>query len=396
MIIKKLKVVIYLVNDKVLINELYPLIEKGLSKKENVMKFKQSVSNYIDRNSDKLSTIGPIHRTIFSEEDMNNLYNVIEVSPVQIKEIIKKSKVIKDQWQIMNDPFNSACCLTIRYFRINKNDDMANLALIYLTLSMYPSLHYKFFEFEPNENIMNFTINNLSNKFKIKQTGSIHNALIATSFVSDKKYNDNLLKGSDKEIVDYVQAINTRLNMLMRKISNEFYKNHKDKKYMNLESDNFEEATYHESDSNIYAVERMTNAVVLKLTVDGPNIKIVNLASKFCQVSTSELRNYIETLLVQDKREEIRTIVDSILFLFLFDSQNTVQEVASNKFFFYCLELYKKSNTSDKNIIKIKQVLDGWLEELGTYKKTQRLATINNFRRALFTFFVASIQHINS
>ena len=62
MIIKKLKVVIYLVNDKVLINELYPLIEKGLSKKENVMKFKQSVSNYIDRNSDKLSTIGPIHR----------------------------------------------------------------------------------------------------------------------------------------------------------------------------------------------------------------------------------------------------------------------------------------------------------------------------------------------
>ena len=382
-------------NDKVLITQLYPLIEKGLSKKENVLNLKKAVGRYIDINSNKLSTIGPIHRTIFSEDDMNEMYKAIEVEPLKIKEIIKNSPTIQTQWQIMNNPFNSACCLAIRYFKIKKMNDMADIVLIYLTLSMYPSLHHKYFEFEPNENIMNYTINNLSNKFKIKQTGTIHNALIDTSFVSDRKYTDELIHGSDKEIVDYVQAIKTRLNMLMRKIANEFYDNHNDKKYMNLESDSFEEGNYHESDSNIYAIERITNAVVLKLIVNGPNINSITLSAKLCQVSVSELRNYIETLLVQEKREEIRTIVDSILFLFLFDSHNTIQQIGSNEFLVYCLELYKKSNTSDKNIIKIKKVLDGWLEELGTYKKTQRLATINNFRRALFTFFVASIQKNN-
>jgi hypothetical protein len=80
-----------------------------------------------------------------------------------------------------------------------------------------------------------------------------------------------------------------------------------------------------------------------------------------------------------------------MLFLYLFNDQNTVQEVGSNRFLVYCLDTYKKSNTTDENIIKIKRVLDKWLDDLGTYKKTQRLATINNFRRALFMFFVMSI-----
>ncbi|MNT90802.1 hypothetical protein D3C72_2317930 [compost metagenome] len=56
------------------------------------------------------------------------------------------------------------------------------------------------------------------------------------------------------------------------------------------------------------------------------------------------------------------------------------------------MEMYRKSNTTDKNIIAVKKILDEWLHDLGTYKKTQRLATINDFRRALFTFMVFSIQ----
>ena len=156
-----------------------------------------------------------------------------------------------------------------------------------------------------------------------------------------------------------------------------------------------EEENYREAESNTYAVEKLTNGVVLKLIVNGPNMKFVNLAAKICKVSVSELRNYTTTMVTSDNKEEIQQIIESILFLYLFDDKNKLQEINTDKFFMYCIDIYKKSNTTDENIIRIKTILDSWLERLGTYKKTQRLNTINDFRRALYMFFVISIQYAN-
>ena len=379
-------------SDNVLLNELYPLVEKGLSKKANVDLLKHSVSEYLDRNTDKLSTLGPVYRTSFSEADMEKLYQAVEVSPAEIKAIINKSPTIKGQWKIMNNAFNPTIALAIRYFTVKKNQEMIDAMLIYLTLSMYPSLHFKYFKHEPNEQVMNYTINNLSNKFKIKQTGTMYHALIDTTQVCYKTNESKLVRGSDKDIVAFIMDEKTRLNSLLKKVANEFYENNESGKYMNLDNDSTDENNYHEADSNTFAVSRLTNNVVLKLTVEGPNMRLVNTAANICKVSVSELRNYVNTMVIGENREDIHTITESILFLYIFDSQNTIQEVNSNKFLMYCLETYKKSNTTDENIIKIKKVLDRWLEDLGTYKKTQRFATINSFRRALFLFFVLSIQ----
>ncbi|NNV04748.1 hypothetical protein, partial [Brevibacillus sp. MCWH] len=120
------------------------------------------------------------------------------------------------------------------------------------------------------------------------------------------------------------------MNSLMRKISVEFYKNHQNSMYLNTEQDNFDEENYRESDSNSYAVERVTNTVVLKLIVDGPDTKVINTAAKFCQVSVNELRNYVNTILTNENREKIRELTESILFLYLFDSQNTVRDIKYN------------------------------------------------------------------
>jgi hypothetical protein len=339
-------------DDNILISEIYPLIEKGLNKKENNEKLKLSVSEFLDRNNEKLTTIGPIYRIVFSYDDIDKLYECIEVNPELIKQAIKKSPAIKNQWQIMNNPFNSASALIVRYYIIHKNEEMANIMLIYLTMSMYPSLHSKYFEFEPNEQVMNYTINNLSNKFKIKQTGTIYHALIETTKGAYTLHYEDLMRGNDKDIIDFIMAVKTRLNSLLRHISNEFYRNKQDNLYLNTDNDNYDENNFHEADSNIYAIDRVTNAVVLKLLVNGPNIKLVTLAANWNHVSVNELRNYVNSMLVSENREKIKSVVESILFLYLFDSQNTIQDINSGKFINYCLEVYKKSNTTDKNILK--------------------------------------------
>lgn len=379
--------------NKYIMNELYPIVEKNLSNKDNVLFLKQSVSEYLDRNHEKLTTIGPVHKLTFLEYDKEKVYKAIGLTAEEISQVLKKSPDVKEHGKILQNQFNTAISLAITYFTKKEDSEMVDICLVYLALSFYSSIFIKFFKFEPNENIMNYTINNLSNKFKVKQLGTIYAAIVESVKGAYRHHKQKLINPSDKEIVAFVLDVKARLNSLMRKISVEFYKNHQNSMYLNTEQDNFDEENYRESDSNSYAVERVTNTVVLKLIVDGPDTKVINTAAKFCQVSVNELRNYVNTILTNENREKIRELTESILFLYLFDSQNTVRDIKyNNKFLLYCLEMYKKSNTSDKNIIRIKKILDGWLEDLGTYKKTQRLATINNFRRALFLFFVISIQ----
>lgn len=380
---------------KVIINELYPKVEISLKKKENVISLRKGIERYIDLNMDKLTTLGPIHRTIFVDNDMKVLYDAIGLSPLEISASLKKSPDINESWSLMNKPFNTAAMLAIRYFKIIKNKDMAKLMLTYLTLSMYPTIHYSFFKFEPNENVMNYTINNLSNKYKIKKNGVLYITLIETAEGADENHHDRLIRGEDKDFINYISDVKTRINMLIRKIAKEFYINHEKKLYMNTEMESMEEDNYREAESNSYSVDKLANNVSLKLIVNGPNMKLINVAAKLCKVSVSELRNYVTTMVTSENKEETKKIVESILFLYLYDSKNRVQEINSDKFLLYCIDIYKKSNTRDENIIRIKAILDGWLDRLGAYKKTQRMNTINDFRRALFIFFVVTIQYSN-
>ena len=58
----------------------------------------------------------------------------------------------------------------------------------------------------------------------------------------------------------------------------------------------------------------------------------------------------------------------------------------------YCLKIYKRSNTTNKNVIKIKAILDKWIDEVGVKENTGREATVLNYKKSFYTFFVLSIE----
>lgn len=370
---------------------LYNKIVTGIAKVDNRKQFIRGVTKYVDRNNAKLTTQGPSERTIFSEFDREVLYDAAEMTAKEIREEVKKIASVGAEWSLMNKPFTPASILAIRYWTIKKDKEAATMALIYYMLSIYPTVHYNFFKFAPDENIMNYTINNMSNKFKIKQSKNIYEALVTTTVGSYEYHKDRIIRGEDADIIKFAMDVKTRINSLMRNVANEFYKNHEKGLYMNLDSNNFEPDSYHEADSNIFEVQRVTDKVTLKMLTNGPNAANVTLAANWCKVSVSELRNYITQLIVSENREDIHDLIESIMYLYLYDGQHKADDVRDQQFLVYTLEVYKKSNTNDKNIIKIKAILDKWLEDVGAYKKTQRVATLNDFRRSIFIFFVITI-----
>ena len=382
---------------QIFVNGLHPLIEKGLSKPENEKKLIKYIVQCIDKNNNKLQAIGPIDMIYFTAEDMNIVYECCEISEATVTDVIKKVKAtgLKAQWSNVGKPFHVLLTMMIRYYKTKKKEDKVKMLLLYYGVSLYPTLFFKYFPHAPSQPIMEYTINNLSNKYKIRQLGTMYAAIVDTMEKADETGESRLIKGEDKDILVYIQDKKTRLNDMFKNISREYYANHEQQKYMNYDFDNFEEEGYHESNSNMFEIQKITDKIVMKLVVQGPDMQLINVSAKLNQVSVNELRNYVNVLVVSENREDIRKLVEAILSLYLFDANNNIKEIRSDKFLHYCLELYKKSNTNDQNIILIKKILDKWLTDVGLFEKTSRQATINSFRKALYTFFVFTIEKAN-
>jgi hypothetical protein len=112
------------------------------------------------------------------------------------------------------------------------------------------------------------------------------------------------------------------------------------------------------------------------------------------KVSVNDLRSTMNSI-CRDKenRPKIREIVSAILFEFLFTGQHTETEIYDMKFTLYSNVIYRRSNTTRSNIVKIKNILDFWLEQYSVaYKKSNLVSTMNLFRKALFMFFIFTIQ----
>lgn len=378
-----------------LLDNIYPVIKGTLEQNpKNIGVLKNAVAEYLDANMSKLSSAGPTYRTLFTENDKRILYVNTGTSPELVERIIPLSAYIKGSWRNIILPFNIICALTITYAKRTNNKELAQYMLMYLTLSMYPSLHSKYFKYGVNPQIMDYTINNLNNKYKIKQMGTIWNTLLDTAMVCDRTYTKNIVRANDKDITDYVESLKTRLNALLKKIKNEFTKNYNDKNIMSIEKDNEDQENFSRAESNSYIIERLSNAIALKIAMNGPDLKLVDIAAKLNSVAVNDLRTTVNNLTAdKTNSKEIRTVLISILTLYLTDPNNTAQDIHSNKFILVCMQIYKKSNTSDKNIIIIKKVLDSWLQRYSDrYKQSNRVATLNSFRKALFTYFVLTIQ----
>ncbi|PTU25800.1 hypothetical protein DA469_21845 [Bacillus subtilis] len=309
-----------------------------------------------------------------------------------IGEIIKKVDMIKSSWKIVNNPFNILMAMIIRQYSIDKKEESLNNSLLYLTLSLYSSLHYKYFQYIPNENVMNYTINNLNNKFLFKQYGVVIKALFHTANKTLEKYEKDLKRGNDEDIVNFLMFLQTRLNNLMKNFTSEYMKNYKSKKYLNTEKDNTDEDNFYETDNVSLMISRLTSQTTNKFYSGDLNDKLIRVSSKFSDVSPITLKYALESI-KKNEREKVESLIQSILQVYLIDGKNSYESIASQRFIAYCISIYSKSNTKDVNILRIKKLLDYFLKNNSNkYSETEREATRISYRKAFYMYIVLFIQ----
>ena len=376
--------------DKLLLVEAYPTVAKNFSNPNVQKEFRALVKDYMDRNRNSMTAIAPIKQIFFTNTEKDKIFELAGLEPNKLKDIMKRSKDIKSDAMVVN-PFTLVMSLITRYCIKERKGDLLKVVEITFAFSFYPSLFSKYFKYEPNEHIMAYAINNMSAKYRIKTAG-LFNTIADVSELCLNTHKSRLAIGSDKDHVNYILDLKTRLNNIFKNIYRAFKEAHDSGHILYTQSDDFDDDNYRETENTNIVGDRISKAALMKVTQSGVDYRLVTYAAKISQVSVNELKNYMTNII--DNSNELGMLIDSIVFAYINDGYKT-DTIHSTNFLINCLQIYKRSNSTDPNIINMKSVLDDLIKKYtSVLTKTSRQATINNFRRALFIYFVLVIQSV--
>ena len=379
-----------------LINNLYGRIEKSFSNKSNINNLLRYIQRYADKNSNLLLSTNLADRLMFSASDERIIYTVTGISQQEVKYAISQANDINSFTQKAL-PFYILSILIMRYFAINKMDSELDAMSVYMSYRIYTSNHKHYFEYKPNKEIMDYTINNLSNRYLIKQLGTIQ-GIIEKTIVEPMHgiLMEELIRCSDIDIINIRDKINTRFNSLIKNIANEFYENKKTGKYMFHEDEDLSEENFHLSDNISFKISRAVSIVSSSIIAEGFDQqtcikRAINLNPG---ASAKKLEPMLRTIIEEDMKE-ISKMVSDILTLFIYKgNMNNINDIKTMKFISESLQIYK-SNSQDEITVRIKERLLKWInmtsEKYGRNFISKGKTSLDTYRRSIYTCFVFKI-----
>lgn len=353
---------------------------------------KSFFGKYIDKNNQKFSEIGPCENIFFTTDDHAAIYKLFNVTENEMRYVMQQSTEIKYGENQNVKPINLLTGVAIKILDENNMPVERDMMVFLMLMTFFPLTYSKYFKYNPNREIMAYTINNMNNRFDIKRKGYLK----SLQDLGQGAYNNciqKLSKGSDKDYAYFSCDMKNRINSYMKNIRGEFDLNYKEGNYLNLDSDNYDEDDFHISENDTLMIRRLRDATVLKFLTQAPDMKLIQYAAKLCTVSVNEMRNIIVKLQKKTDANELNVLIESIINEFVVESKHSINLVHSTQFFSFALLTYKKNSAVDSNVKRIKDILTIYLDRTTDFlRKTTREATINNFKRAIYIYFVLIIQ----
>lgn len=378
---------------------IYPNIEKTFKNNpNNIRKFNQLVSQFINRNIDKLTTSGPIHQILFTDRDKSEYFQLFDITAKEIQmtliEHTRKIDKTSNFLFLRQNPIFPLFYFVIRYFALNPDKKSLNSALSIYALSNYPSMFKKYFKYGVIEPVMQYTIDNLTDKFLIKKSKHIFGALVESISHSYEFLKPYFKDGSDKEVIRFIQRIRNDQNSLFKKIANEYMKNHQSGKAVKTTNQSYDDNTPILDDVNNATIE-VQNAVTkvsLPIISNGVDLMRAEASAKMVGIGFTDCRFFLTRILTDKHLKEMEILLESILFLYLYEEKKTIRDIRSQYFLSWGVSLFKKTNSRNENILKINEILNAWAKDSGILDKFQREASRISYKKAIFMYVLLSIQ----
>ena len=377
----------------------YPTMEKALSNKSNVNAFLKYVENYRNKNIEILSRIYPHRLLIFDRngEDANIVFKTCGIDRSTVMPTIKEARKAVLLDQIKSDENADVVTILVFMMKYFYNDKKVLHAIyMYYAYSIWHLVYHKFFStFNPPEEVVSYTINELNNKFTAKKLGSIDLALEEIMNLVVTWAEDRLERASDRDVIEIIQGIRTRINNLNKNIANKIHANMKagNRIFTSVETNKETGELIADRESNSGRISVLATEYTTKFFSTGMNQEYANIAAKMTGVSQKEVQTAITLIHTDGDIRGVRKFYDCMFYAFFSYYPNyTEADIKSKKFLAAADAIYKKGNSNDKNVLTIKDLSHKWLEKGSrNYRVSNSAATKNSFRKAIYWYFVIAV-----
>lgn len=369
-----------------------------LATPEQRRKYKRIQDEYINRNMDKLSTAGPMYLIVFGDNDQKAYFDLFGIKKEEIVEavtiITKKASANSDFKFLRNNPILVVLYFCIRYFTLEKDEQGVNSTLGIFALGIYWSKFTKYFPKGVIGPVMDYTIDNMTEKFMVKKCGNIFNTLMTSIKQSYQFHKKRFYEGGDDDVVAFLQRISNDQNSLLKKIANEYMKNYNAGNAVTTRNDDYDpdNPIVDDVQNNSTIIQNQVSKVTLPIISNGVDLVLAEAAARMSKISISDCREYLTKIMVKENLPTLEKLIESILFLFIYTDQRSVREIKSQYFLVWAAALFRKTNSKDENLRNINAILEKWAEESGIYARYKREASRINYKKGIFFYVILSIQ----
>lgn len=388
----------YLIEDQVVVENIYPLVEENMKNKTTALK--SCIERFVHKRQDALYDYAPIDRIYFHKSDIDDFFKSIGIDENTVSEFLSSLYYWKnDELQACKDEFSLTCLMVLRWLLINKASDknLIELTAIYLAFSgkFYASCHYNFWKhYTPSREVMDYVINYmLSQKFDLVKTKSLWGAMKNLTLTWLTKYQDELAGDiTDERLVYLIHQLHNRIFAFLKNIATNYYEAYEDKRYINAESDNYGQDNYRIANNNSTIAASITEKTMIYFANTQVNISICYSVSG-SGVDPYDVKAIFETILSDNnKLDDLRFIINVLVTDFC-NKYPDAKDITGPKFIAHSISM--KPNTKDKNIIELKNIILGWLNTSDRYKNIKTQATKNNYYKAILSYIAITVNMAN-
>ena len=392
---------IYNINDT-----FWDTIEQSVPK--NTSKFIRFVQTFRDKNLTKLETPYPVDYPIWRPDCEKIVYDTLGIDPEDLYKITSNIELPNDFKDKYLQKGNSRTVMLIqfalfmlyRYYLLHKREKEMEVCKYFISYFFYFSLFSKYFKYKPNPDIMAYTINSMSMKNQIKQTGSVSRWIYGMANASCEKYEPIIRRGADRDYYKTIRRTHTKYNDAMKNLFDFFNKDFKNRnaifssQAMSAEGDMLDQASL--GADIIQLADKYTSRFFENPNSEEVIAYVCDKSQKGGYIPEKDLRNTIFNIADDPtNQDDVRTFYQSVFYLFFNNSSNAkyeIRDVNTMKFMLEMQKMYKAGNSINKNRVLIGKIIDKWLKTgSATYRSTNREATKSVFKRSIFDYFIIKV-----
>lgn len=375
---------------KILLNAYGSIIRDAVNDKKRLNALLLHIEKYFDKNNDIIFGQGPSKRLLFANTDKDVIYTFLNVDPKDVMQVLKTVSTIKASWKLLNDPFIILSVFIIRELTLQKNERARDLVTMYMAMKFYSSRQFTYFKFGANDQIMAFTLNNLTDKYKYKTLKNNYAVVKDIVTNSHNVYEKLLIQGDDDMLNTYFPQMYNRVNKVLRNIANEYYENRDQKKYLNtIKSYDEETGSILDYEDSSGLVESLAEGTTSYFFSSSINMGLVRNVAERNSIPYVQVYQTLTAMRKDEDPKDINRLIASIVATIYEADNSLLARVCSTDFAVSAIKQLSVSNSSSKSLAIVKKELDRVLDAYcSKYAMTQRLATKMSYRNAIYSYIV--------